>query len=158
MATAAAQGWPSYDVAVDLDLDRFVRAQAPVYDEVLAELAQGRKTSHWMWFVFPQIAGLGRSETARFYAIASLDEARAYLEHPVLGSRLRECAGLLLAVEGRTAESIVGPIDAMKLRSSMTLFLRADPEEPLFGRVLDRFYGGAPDEATDALLRAPGQG
>jgi uncharacterized protein (DUF1810 family) len=140
------------------DLERFVRAQAPVHDDVVAELREGRKTSHWMWFVFPQIEGLGRSETARSYAIGSLDEARAYLAHPVLGPRLRECTGLLLAVEGRTAASIFGPIDAMKLRSSMTLFLRADPEEPLFGRVLDRFYGGAPDEATDALLRAPGQG
>ncbi len=140
------------------DLERFVRAQATVWDDVLAELRLGRKTSHWMWFVFPQIAGLGRSETARHYAIGSLDEARAYLAHPDLGPRLRECAGLLLSVDGRTADGIFGPIDALKLRSSMTLFLRADPDEPLFGRVLDRFYGGAPDEATDALLRAPGQG
>jgi uncharacterized protein (DUF1810 family) len=143
---------------VALELDRFVRAQAPVYDVVVAELRQGRKTSHWMWFVFPQIEGLGRSETARYYAIGSVDEARAYLEHPVLGPRLRECAGLLLAVHGRTAESVFGPIDSMKLRSSMTLFLRADPEEPIFRQVLDRFYGGAPDDATDALLREPGRG
>jgi uncharacterized protein (DUF1810 family) len=154
MATRGpARASPSYDARMDVDLDRFVRAQATVYDEVLAELRAGRKTSHWMWFVFPQIAGLGRSETARHYAIASLDEARTYLAHPTLGPRLRECAALLLAVEGRTAEGILGSIDALKLRSSMTLFLRADPDEPLFRRVLDRFYDGAPDPATDALLR-----
>ena len=155
-AVHAAAPSSSYDAPMGLDLDRFVRAQAPVYDQVLAELRQGRKTSHWMWFVFPQIAGLGRSETARYYAIGSLDEARAYLAHPVLGPRLRECAGLLLAVEWRTAESILGSIDAMKLRSSMTLFLRAGPDEPLFRRVLDRFYASLPDEATDALLREAG--
>jgi uncharacterized protein (DUF1810 family) len=143
---------------VTYDLKRFVRAQEPVYDDVVAELRRGRKTSHWMWFVFPQIAGLGRSETARYYAIGSLDEARAYLAHPVLGPRLRECSGLLLAVQGRTAEGIFGPIDAMKLRSSMTLFLRADREEPVFRRVLDRLCGGAPDDATDALVREPGRG
>ena len=152
-AVHAATPSSSYDAPMDVELDRFVRAQAPVYDEVLAELRQGRKTSHWMWFVFPQFAGLGRSETARYYAIGSLDEARAYLAHPVLGPRLRECARLLLAVEERTAESILGPIDALKLRSSMTLFLRADPDVPLFRRVLDRFYASLPDEATDALLR-----
>ena len=152
-AVHAAAPSSSYDAPMDVDLDRFVRAQAPVYDEVLAELRQGRKTSHWMWFVFPQVAGLGRSEAARYYAIGSLDEARAYLAHPVLGPRLRECGALLLAVEGHTAESILGSIDALKLRSSMTLFLRADPDEPLFRRVLDRFFGGVADAATDSLLR-----
>ena len=152
-AVHAAAPSSSYDAPMGLDLDRFVRAQAPVYDEVLAELRQGRKTSHWMWFVFPQVAGLGRSEAARYYAIGSLDEARAYLAHPVLGPRLRECGALLLAVEGHTAESILGSIDALKLRSSMTLFLRAAPAEPAFPAVLDRYYGGAADEATDALLR-----
>ncbi len=134
------------------DLDRFVAAQERVYDDVLVELRQGRKTSHWMWFVFPQIAGLGHSETARYYAVGSLAEARAYLAHPVLGPRLRECANLLLAVGGRTAEEILGPVDAMKLRSSMTLFLRAAPEEAVYARVLDRFFGGVVDGATDALL------
>jgi uncharacterized protein (DUF1810 family) len=137
------------------DLERFVRAQATVWDDVLAELRLGRKTSHWMWFVFPQLVGLGRSETARYFAIGSLDEARAYLAHPTLGPRLRECAGLLLAIDGRTADGILGPIDALKLRSSMTLFLRADPSDPVFRQVVDRFFGGAPDDATDALLREP---
>ena len=135
------------------DLERFLAAQASAYESALEELRQGRKTSHWMWFVFPQIAGLGRSEMSRYYAIASLDEARAYLEHPVLGGRLRECVNALLAVPaGRSAEDIFGSIDAVKLRSSMTLFHRAAPDEPLFGQILDRFYDGVPDEKTDVLM------
>jgi uncharacterized protein (DUF1810 family) len=134
------------------DLARFVHAQAGVYDQVVEELGAGRKTGHWMWFVFPQIAGLGRSSTAQQYAIGSLDEARAYLEHPVLGERLRECARILTELGGRSAEDVFGGIDAMKLRSSMTLFMRADPEEPLFAAVLDRYYGGAADPATDERL------
>jgi uncharacterized protein (DUF1810 family) len=147
----AVHAWQDDDV--DYDVGRFVRAQAPVYDDVLGELQHGRKSSHWMWFVFPQVAGLGRSETARFYAIGSLDEARAYLAHPLLGPRLLECVRLLLEIEGRTADVILGPIDALKLRSSMTLFLRAAPDEPVFAAVIDRFYGGVADEATDAILR-----
>jgi uncharacterized protein (DUF1810 family) len=138
---------------VSHDLDRFVAAQAPVYDQVLEELRRGRKTTHWMWFVFPQIAGLGQSTTSRRFAITSLDEARAYLAHPVLGGRLRECAGLVLASATPTVELFFGPIDAMKIRSSMTLFHRAAPDEPLFAQVLDRYCGGIPDEATDGLLR-----
>jgi uncharacterized protein (DUF1810 family) len=134
------------------DLARFVHAQAGVYDGVVAELRAGRKTGHWMWFVFPQIAGLGRSPTAQHYAISSLEEARAYLEHPVLGARLRECARILTELPGGSADEIFGGIDAMKLRSSMTLFARADPDEPLFAAVLDRFYGGAADPATDERL------
>ena len=134
------------------DLDRFLEAQEGVYDAVLAELRRGRKTGHWMWFVFPQIAGLGRSPAAQQYAIAGIDEARAYVAHPVLGARLRECAAALLTVAGRSAEDILGPIDAMKLRSSMTLFHRAAPDEALFRSVLDRFYDGRPDAATDELL------
>ncbi len=134
------------------DLERFVAAQDPVWPEVVEELRGGAKRTHWMWFVFPQIAGLGRSDTARHYAIGSLEEARAYLAHPVLGTRLREAAGLLLAVDGRTAVEVFGMIDALKLCSSMTLFLRADPGETLFRRVLDRYCGGVADEATDALL------
>jgi len=130
------------------DLERFVRAQQGAYPAVLAELRNGRKTGHWIWFVFPQIAGLGRSELSRFYAIESLGEARAYLAHPVLGPRLRECAAALLSVPGRTAEQILGGIDAVKVRSSMTLFHRAAPDEPLFRQVLDRFYGGLDDELT----------
>jgi uncharacterized protein (DUF1810 family) len=138
------------------DLQRFVAAQdeGGTYERALAELRAGRKASHWMWFVFPQLAGLGRSPMARRYAIASLEEARAYLEHPVLGARLRECAGALLEVEGRTAEQIMGGIDAVKLRSSMTLFERADPAEPVFPAVLDRYYSGERDEATRRLLKA----
>jgi uncharacterized protein (DUF1810 family) len=133
-------------------LGRFVAAQQGLHDAVLRELRSGRKTGHWMWFVFPQLAGLGRSETSRFYAIASLDEARAYLADPVLGPHLRQCAAAVLAVDGRTAEEIFGGIDALKLRSSMTLFHRAAPEEALFRSVLERFFAGRPDPATDRLL------
>jgi uncharacterized protein (DUF1810 family) len=134
------------------DLDRFVTAQRGVYEGVLDELRRGRKTGHWIWFIFPQIAGLGRSETSRLYAIASLDEAGGYLAHPVLGARLRECANLVLAVPDRTAVEIFGEIDAVKLRSSMTLFHRAAPDEPVFRQVLDRLFGGVADRATDSLL------
>jgi uncharacterized protein (DUF1810 family) len=137
---------------VSHDLDRFIAAQEGAYEGALAELRAGRKTGHWIWFVFPQVAGLGRSEMSRYYAIASLDEARAYLAHPVLGSRLRECAAALLATTGRSAEEVLGSIDAVKVRSSMTLFLRAAPDEPRFREVLDRFYRGRTDDATDAIL------
>jgi uncharacterized protein (DUF1810 family) len=134
------------------DLDRFVVAQRHVYDGALEELHRGHKTGHWIWFIFPQIAGLGYSAMSQTYAIASLDEARVYLAHAVLGARLRECAEAVLAVSGRTAEGIFGPIDAMKLRSCMTLFHRAAPDEPVFAQVLDRFYNGVADEATDARV------
>ena len=135
------------------DLERFVTAQRDVYDGALAELRRGHKTGHWMWFIFPQVAGLGHSEMSRRYAIASLDEARAYLEDPVLGRRLRECAGVVLsAAPGLAAAAILGPIDAVKLRSSMTLFHRAAPDEPVFAQVLERFYAGEPDPATDERL------
>ena len=135
-----------------LRLERFVTAQQGVYDDVVAELRAGRKTSHWMWFVFPQVAGLGRSWMSQQYAIGSLAEAQAYLAHPVLGARLRECAGLVLAADAHSAEQIFGGIDAVKLRSSMTLFHRAAPDEALFHAVLDRFYGGLTDETTDSIL------
>jgi len=134
------------------DLDRFVTEQNRDYETVLGELRRGRKSSHWIWFIFPQIAGLGHSAMSQYFAIASLDEARAYLAHPILGPRLRECARLVLAVEGRTAEEILGSIDAMKLRSSMTLFHRAAPDEPEFASVLDRYFDGVEDEATLARL------
>jgi uncharacterized protein (DUF1810 family) len=136
------------------DLERFVAAQnaGHTYDRAVEELRRGRKTSHWMWFVFPQIAGLGESATSRRYAISSLEEARAYLRHPELGPRLRECAAIVAGSATRTARELFGEIDAMKLRSSMTLFLRADPAEPVFQRVLDRYFGGLPDAATDRLL------
>jgi uncharacterized protein (DUF1810 family) len=135
------------------DLERFVTAQAGVYEGVVAELRAGRKVGHWIWFIFPQIAGLGRSAMSERYAIRSLDEARGYLAHPVLGPRLRECARLLLAAPAhRSAVDILGEIDAMKVRSSMTLFHRADPEDPVPQAILDRFYDARPDAATDARL------
>ena len=134
------------------DLERFVEAQADVVESALAQLRAGRKTGHWMWFVFPQLAGLGRSPMSQRYAIASLDEARAYVAHPLLGPRLRAAAAAVLAHPDRSAEEILGPIDALKLRSSMTLFLRAAPEEAVFRQVLDRLYGGQPDPRSEALL------
>jgi uncharacterized protein (DUF1810 family) len=136
------------------DLQRFVTAQdsGGTYERALAELRRGHKTSHWMWFVFPQIAGLGHSATSQRYAISSLAEARAYLAHPELGPRIIECAAVVAATQGSSASQIFGGIDAQKLRSSMTLFLRAAPDEPVFGQVLERFFDGAPDAATDRLL------
>ena len=134
------------------DLDRFLAEQAHVYNGVLDELRRGRKTGHWVWFIFPQIAGLGYSAMSQRFAIASLDEARAYLDHPVLGARLRECAEVLLGIEGQSAEAILGSIDARKLRSSMTLFHRAAPDDPVFVAVLERFFDGVPDELTDDRL------
>lgn len=134
------------------NLDRFVTAQAALYDDVVAELRAGRKRSHWMWFVFPQLAGLGRSATARHYAIGSLDEAAAYLAHPLLGARLRECCALAAAIDGRSAHQIFGDPDDLKFHSSLTLFARAAPAEPLFLRCLDKYFGGAPDAATVSLL------
>ncbi|MBC7453236.1 MAG: DUF1810 domain-containing protein [Massilia sp.] len=134
------------------DLDRFVSPQAPVYDSVLAELRAGRKRTHWMWFIFPQIAGLGRSATARHYAIASLDEARAYLAHPVLGARLRACCALLLALPGGDAHAVFGDPDDVKLRSSLTLFARAAPTDTVFQDCLAKYFGGQLDAATLELL------
>jgi uncharacterized protein (DUF1810 family) len=141
-------------MADPFNLDRFITAQEAggTYGQALAELQLGRKSSHWMWFVFPQIAGLGNSAAARTYALGSLAEARAYLEHDVLGPRLLECAQALVQHAGRSAEDILGGIDARKLRSSMTLFLRAAPGETVFKTVLAQFFDGQPDEATDALL------
>ena len=126
------------------------------YDAAVAELGAGRKRSHWMWFVFPQISGLGHSPMARRYAISSLAEARTYLAHPVLGPRLIECARIVAGLEGRSAREVFGGIDAMKLRSSMTLFVRADPENTVFRRVIDSYFGGVPDDATDRLLETGG--
>jgi uncharacterized protein (DUF1810 family) len=136
------------------DLERFVAAQdqAGTYDAAVSELRGGRKRSHWMWFIFPQIAGLGQSPISRRYAISSLAEAEAYLAHPVLGPRLTECAGIVRDLQAAAAEDIFGGIDAMKLRSSMTLFARADPANPLFQEVLDAYFGGATDDATERLL------
>jgi uncharacterized protein (DUF1810 family) len=135
-------------------LDRFVAAQdsGGTYQRALAELRAGRKTSHWMWFIFPQVAGLGFSAMAQRYAISGVAEARAYLGHPVLGPRLRACTGAIAATSGSTADRILGPVDAMKLRSCLTLFAAAAPEEEVFGDVLARYFGAEPDEATLARL------
>ena len=136
----------------EFDLERFVQAQEPVYATVLAELRAGHKRSHWMWFIFPQIAGLGRSEMAQRYAIASSDEAAAYLAHPVLGKRLRECAGIVAGHDGLSAEEIFGHPDDLKFRSSMTLFADVAPDEAVFQACIDQYFDGAPDEATLARL------
>lgn len=135
-------------------LQRFVDAQEQggIYRQALAELRAGRKATHWIWFVFPQIAGLGTSPMAREYAIGSLEEARAYLGHPLLGPRLRECADVLLELEGRSAPEILGEIDAVKLCSSMTLFAAADPGEPRFREVLEAYYDGERDAETERRL------
>lgn len=138
--------------AMDTDLERFVTAQARVWTEVEAELTRGAKRSHWMWFIFPQIAGLGRSAMSAHYALESLDEARDYLAHPVLGARLRRATELMLTHAGQPAEAILGGIDAVKFRSSMTLFSAAAPDEPLFGAALDTFFAGAPDPATTVRI------
>jgi uncharacterized protein (DUF1810 family) len=135
-------------------LQRFVAAQDAdgTFERAVAELRSGRKVSHWMWFVFPQIAGLGRSPMAQQFAISSLDEAQAYLRHPVLGPRLTTAAQVLTGVAGRSAEQIFGGLDAQKLRSSITLFHRADPAEPVFAQVLSQYFDGQPDPSTDRLL------
>ena len=138
------------------DLARFVAAQADDYAAALAEVRAGRKRSHWMWYVFPQLDGLGTSPTARRYAIESAAEARAYLAHPVLGPRLVECCEAAVAVGGRSAAEVFGPPDDLKLRSCATLFAAVSPPGSVFGRVLDRYFGGAPDPATLRLLAAAG--
>jgi uncharacterized protein (DUF1810 family) len=138
------------------NLERFAIAQdsGDTYASAVAELRAGRKVGHWMWFVFPQIAGLGASSMSRRYAISSLEEARRYLAHPILGPRLEECARILTGQSGATAQDIFGSTDAMKLLSSMTLFARAAPESPLFRDVIDRYFDGLPDEATDVRLQS----
>lgn len=136
-----------------LDPDRFVTAQAPVYAAVLEELRSARKRSHWMWFIFPQIAGLGHSEMARRYAIASPGDATAYLAHPVLGARLRECAALVLAAQGATVDEMFGYPDNMKFHSSMTLFAAVPGTDPVFRANLDKYFGGAPDALTLSRMK-----
>ena len=138
------------------DLDRFTQAQAPVLAHVQQELRAGQKRSHWMWFVFPQLAGLGHSPTARHYAIASRAEAQAYLAHPILGPRLVECTALVNAVEGRTVHQVFGSPDDLKFHSCVTLFAVTDPDQVVFKAALDRYFGGQPDRATlDLLSRTP---
>jgi uncharacterized protein (DUF1810 family) len=140
------------DPSDPFDLERFVRAQDPVIDTVLAELRAGAKETHWMWFVFPQLGVLGRSDMARRYGISGLAEARAYLAHPVLGPRLKTCCELLLQHGDRTARQIFGATDEVKLRSCLTLFHDADPAEPAFGACLARFFGGQADALTQSLV------
>ena len=136
------------------NLSRFLSAQdeGQTYQRALAELSRGRKVTHWMWFVFPQLAGLGRSATARHFAVRSLAEARAYLGHPVLGARLIESTHTVLSQGTSTADDIFGTVDAVKLRSCLTLFVRADPSQATFRKALDAFFDGLPDPATEALL------
>lgn len=142
-----------WDVPDPYNLQRFADAQAGVYDDAVHELRRGRKETHWMWFVFPQLKALGRSRTAEFFGIGSIEEARAYLEHPVLGQRLRDCADLVGAAGGEhPIEWILGPVDAVKLRSSMTLFRAATDDNATFQAVLDRYYGGDPDPLTLEVL------
>ena len=133
-------------------LNRFLEAQAGVYESALAELRRGRKTGHWMWFIFPQIDGLGRSPAARFYAIKSPEEAKGYLSHPALGARLQQCSEALLDLEESSASEILGFPDDLKLRSSMTLFATIAGSDSVFSRVLGRFFGGQPDPRTLELL------
>ncbi len=130
------------------NLQRFVDSQSPVYEQVISELRQGRKRGHWMWFIFPQISGLGRSPMAARFAISSRQEAEAYLNHPILGPRLRECTRLLTLVEGRTIQEILGYPDDLKFRSSMTLFARVTPDDRIFQDALDKFYGAEYDAMT----------
>lgn len=134
------------------DLERFVEAQRGVFDEACAELRLGRKTGHWIWFIFPQIAGLGSSAMSQRYSVQSLDEARAYLRHPVLGARLREICGIVNGIEGKSAHQIFGSPDDLKLRSSMTLFARATEDDAVFLEVLRKYFGGVEDERTVRLL------
>jgi uncharacterized protein (DUF1810 family) len=138
----------------DFDLERFVVAQdnGAAYERACRELRDGRKSSHWMWFVFPQIAGLGTSATSRHFAISSIEEARAYLSHPVLGPRLLACAQILLGIADKGAAQIFGELDAQKLCSSMTLFQRAQPAEAVFQCVLDKYFDGVADVSTESLL------
>jgi len=129
-------------------LERFLEAQKPIFDQVTSELQAGRKMSHWMWFIFPQIRGLGRSPTAIEFAISGLDEARAYLAHPILGPRLKECTRLVLLVENRPLAQIFGSPDDMKFRSCMTLFAQVSPDDDLFNRALQKYFRGVPDQLT----------
>ena len=140
-------------MTVNFDLDRFVAAQAATYETALAEIRRGAKRSHWMWYIFPQFAGLGASDMARLYAIGSLDEARAYLAHPLLGARLRDCVGALQDLTGTSAITVFGAVDAMKLRSSLTLFVEAGGG-PLFAAAIERWFDGVADGATLAKVKS----
>lgn len=136
-----------------MNLNRFIEAQKNVYPQVLRELKNGKKTSHWMWFIFPQIEGLGYSSTARYYAIKGITEATEYMAHPILGARLLECSNIILKIEGKTADDIFGYPDNMKLKSSMTLFNSATPQHKVFVNVLEKCFSGEPDEQTLSILK-----
>ena len=148
----------SGDASDPYDLSRFVQAQKPDYEDALREIRRGRKTSHWMWYIFPQVDGLGFSATSRFYSIKSLAEAAAYLAHPILGPRLKECAEAVLGVEGRSAYEIFGSPDDMKLRSCATLFAHVSPPGSVFHRILEKYSQGKPDRKTLALLGVAPEG
>lgn len=139
---------PTLSSSDPYNLQRFVQAQNSVFDQVLRELRSGVKTGHWMWFIFPQIKGLGHSPVSMEFAISSRDEARAYLQHPVLGPRLKECTRLVLVVEGRAVDDIFGSSDDLKFRSSMTLFAQVSPEDDIFVRALEKYFAGVPDRLT----------
>jgi Uncharacterized conserved protein len=137
----------------DITLNRFLSAQQPIYAQVLKELRNAKKTTHWMWFIFPQIEGLGHSSTAKYYSIKSIEEAKEYLGHPVLGQRLKECSNILLQLQNKTADEIFGYPDNLKLRSCMTLFNFVAPEQKVFADVLKKYFGGKPDEQTISILQ-----
>lgn len=137
----------------DNSLNRFISAQQPIYSQVLKELRHAQKTTHWMWFIFPQIEGLGYSSTAKYYSIKSIEEAKEYVAHPVLGKRLLECSNILLNIKGKSADEIFGYPDNMKLRSSMTLFNFVAPEHKVFADVLEKYFAGEPDEKTLSILQ-----
>jgi uncharacterized protein (DUF1810 family) len=139
------------------DLERFITAQSRNYRDALSEIRRGRKTSHWMWYVFPQLSGLGYSETAKFYGIKNAEEAQAYYEHPVLGSRLIEISGVLLDIKGKTAYQIFGSPDDLKLKSSMTLFNALTNADPVFAEVLDQYFADEKDDNTLTLLQSMNQ-
>lgn len=150
---ASANKWIThYNIDMEYNLNRFAEAQDNVYEQVAKELRQGRKTSHWMWYIFPQIKGLGHSSTATYYAIRSLDEATQYLNHPVVGKRLLECCQILLGLENKTAEDILGNVDAMKLKSSMTLFSLVS-DNPVFNQVIAKYFHGIKDSATLKIVQ-----
>ena len=136
------------------NLQRFLSAQESIYRQVVQELRDGKKTSHWMWFIFPQMEGLGQSSTAKYYSIKNIDEAKNYLAHPVLGARLLECTNILLQINSKTADEIFGYPDNMKLRSSMTLFNYIDPAQNVFADVLEKYFKGEPDQRTLAILNS----
>lgn len=141
----------------DDTLNRFIDAQENVYPQVLRELKKGKKSSHWMWFIFPQIDGLGFSSTAKYYSIKGIEEAKAYIAHPVLGKRLLECSDIVLKTEGRSADDFFGYPDNLKLKSSMTLFNFVNPGNKIFGEVIKKYFSGQPDEQTLSLLQKPGE-